>query len=101
MKKLKKVRTKKSKGLNCLGSISNRHFAHIQEERTDIKYMCTINLSLNEIISSSYNHHSKQVYNTQLHLRFETIFLFPKSIHIHGLLQRSVYRVGWLLTTRK
>lgn len=31
----------------------------------EIKYMCTINLSPNEIICSSCNHHGKQVHNTQ------------------------------------
>lgn len=35
MRKLKEVRTKKS--LNCLGSISSRHYAHIQEVRAEIK----------------------------------------------------------------
>lgn len=92
MRKLKKVRTEKTNGLNCLWSTSSRHYAHFQEVRTEIKYMCTINLSPNEIICSSYNHHSKQVYNTQLHLRFETFFLVPKSIYIYGLLHWSVYR---------
>lgn len=94
-----KVRTKKS--LNCLWSTSSRCYAHSQEVRAEIKYMCTSNLSPNEIICSSYNHHSKQLYNTQSHLRFETIFLFPKSIYIYGLSHWSVHRAGWLITTRK
>lgn len=101
MRKLKKVRTKKSNGLNCLWNISNTHYAHIQEVRAEIKYMCTINLSPNEIICSFHNHHGTQVHGTQLHLRFKKIFLFPKSVNVYGLLHWSVYRVGWLLTTRK
>lgn len=90
--------------LCCLWSFNKRHCAHIQEVRaeigTEIKYMCTTDLGPAETNCSSDNPHGKQ-YMVTSQVWTTSFFCFQKSLTISGLLHRSRYRAGWLLTTRQ